>query len=128
MSNRVQQIGVTPGYDVIGDIHGHAPALESLLASMGYIRRDGAYAHPERIAIFVGDFVDRGSENLRACQIVMDMQTAGAAQAIMGNHDFNAICMATLDPETGEFLRRHSPKNLKQTEKTRAEFERHPKA
>jgi hypothetical protein len=36
--------------------------------------------------------------------------------------------MVTLDPNTGEFLRRHSPKNLKQTEKTRAEFEQDPKA
>ena len=78
-SNRLQRIGGgTQGYDVIGDIHGHASALESLLTGMGYIRRDGAYAHPERIAIFVGDFVDRGSENLHACQIVMDMHMAGA--------------------------------------------------
>ena len=82
MSYRMQRIGATPGYDVIGDIHGHASALVSLLAGMDYIRRDGAYAHPERIAIFVGDFVDRGSENLHACQIVMDMHMAGAAQAI----------------------------------------------
>jgi hypothetical protein len=120
--------GGTQGYDVIGDIHGHASALESLLTGMGYIRRDGAYTHPERIAIFVGDFVDRGSDNIRACRIVMDMHAAGAAHAIMGNHDFNATCMATLDPDTGEFLRGHSPKNLKQTEKTRAEFEQDPKA
>src|SRR5262245_11437973 len=27
-----------PGYDVIGDVHGHACALEALLAAMGYAR------------------------------------------------------------------------------------------
>jgi hypothetical protein len=25
------------GYDIIGDVHGHAAALESLLASMDYV-------------------------------------------------------------------------------------------
>ena len=47
-------------YDLIGDIHGHADALEGLLLKMGYARKCGAFTHPERQAIFLGDFLDRG--------------------------------------------------------------------
>jgi hypothetical protein len=114
------------GYDVIGDIHGHARPLERLLAKLGYERRNGVWSHADRTAIFVGDFVDRGDENLRACRIAMDMTAACAARAIMGNHEFNAIGLSTPDPERPEdFLRPHTEKNLRQAAKTRAEMERH---
>ena len=113
--------------DVIGDIHGRATALENLLLKMGYARRDGVWRHRERIAVFIGDYVDRGKENIRACRIVMDMQEAGAALAIMGNHDFNHIALATPDPENpGNYLRPRDEKNLGQTEETRKEFDRSP--
>jgi hypothetical protein len=111
------------GYDVIGDIHGHAAELESLLQRLEYVRRDGVWRHPERCAVFVGDLVDRGPENVRTCQIVMDMMAADSALAVMGNHEFNHITLATPDPDhPGEFLRPHTEKNLKQTAKTYAEF------
>ena len=45
-------------FDLIGDIHGHAAELEELLRRMGYRHRAGAWRHPERTAIFVGDFLD----------------------------------------------------------------------
>ena len=113
--------------DVIGDIHGRATALENLLLQMGYARRDGVWRHPERIAVFIGDYVDRGKENIRACRIVMDMQEAGAALAIMGNHDFNHIALDTPDPENpGNYLRPQNKKNLGQAEETRKEFDRSP--
>ena len=82
------------GFDVIGDIHGHASALENLLEKMGYTKRDGVWRHPERQAVFIGDYVDRGCENVRTCRIVMDMQAAGAALAIMGNHEFNCLAFS----------------------------------
>jgi hypothetical protein len=85
------------GFDIIGDVHGYAAALEELLAAMDYSKRDGVWCHPESMAVFVGDFVDRGPENLRACRIVMAMQEAGACTAVMGNHDLNAVCLATPD-------------------------------
>jgi calcineurin-like phosphoesterase family protein len=115
------------GWDVIGDVHGHAERLETLLATLGFVLRDSVWTHSERKAAFVGDFIDRGPENLRACRIVMDMMTAGAAVAVMGNHDFNAVCLATHDPDVpGSFLRPHSAKNLHQTAATRHEMERDP--
>jgi len=51
-------------YDLIGDIHGHADALERLLTKLGYAPRRGCYRHPERQAIFLGDFIDRGPNDL----------------------------------------------------------------
>ena len=47
-------------YDVIGDIHGHADQLEALLAKLEYTCTDGAWQHPQRTAVFLGDFIDRG--------------------------------------------------------------------
>ena len=112
---------------MIGDIHGHASALENLLKKMGYTNRDGVWRHTERMAVFIGDYVDRGRENIRTCRIVMDMQEAGAALAIMGNHEFNHLALHTRVPGmSSEYLRPRTKKNLDQTEMTRAEFNKHP--
>jgi hypothetical protein len=94
------------GYDVIGDIHGQFQKLESLLARLGYRQRQGAWRHPERSAIFVGDFIDRGRQGVETVQTVRAMVDAGSAQAVMGNHELNAIAWHTPDPrDPGEFLR-----------------------
>lgn len=100
-------------YDIIGDIHGHADALKALLASMGYRETADSWRHSQRQAIFVGDFIDRGPEQVETVTVVRRMVDAGSAQAIMGNHEFNAIAWFTPDPANpGEFLRRHnSPKH-----------------
>ena len=74
------------GYDVIGDIHGQFDKLESLLTRLGYRKRGGVWRHPERIAIFVGDFIDRGSRGVETVQTVRAMVDAGSALAVMGNH------------------------------------------
>jgi hypothetical protein len=117
-----------PGHDIVGDVHGYATRLEALLKTMGYAERDGVWMHPERTAIFVGDYVDRGPQNLRTCRIVMAMVEAGSAHAVMGNRDFNALCLATPDPNHPEsFLRPHTTKNLQQAAATRAEMENSPK-
>ena len=95
-------------YDIIGDIHGHADALEALLGQMGYRQAGGAWRHPERQAVFVGDFIDRGPQQRESVDLVRRMVDAGSAQAVMGNHEFNAIAWFTKDPDCpGEYLRRH---------------------
>ena len=115
------------GFDVIGDIHGYASALENLLKKMGYAKRDGVWRHPERQAVFIGDYVDRGPENIRTCRTVMDMQEAGAALAIMGNHEFNHLAYDTPNPKKQrEHLRKHNEKNNKQAQETIREFEKSP--
>lgn len=98
-------------YDVIGDIHGHADALQALLSDLGYRERLGAWRHPERQALFVGDFIDRGPKQVETVAMVRAMVDAGSAQAVMGNHELNAIAWFLPDPEQDdEYLRpHHSP-------------------
>ena len=99
-------------YDIIGDIHGHGTALSELLKKLNYTEQNGVFRHPERRVIFVGDFIDRGSEHRKALTICRNMVEQGSALAVMGNHEFNAICYGTPDPEnTGVFLRKHSESN-----------------
>lgn len=96
-------------YDIVGDVHGQADKLEGLLAQRGYQVRDGAYRHPSRTAIFVGDFIDRGPRQLDSVTTVRRMVDAGSALAIMGNHELNAIAWLTPDPDrAGEFMRPRS--------------------
>ncbi len=82
-------------HDIVGDIHGHADALEALLETLGYEERGGAWRHPYRTMVFLGDFVDRGPDQLRLIDTVRRMLDAGSALAVMGNHEFNAIGYAT---------------------------------
>ena len=103
------------GYDVIGDIHGHAEELKALLTKLGYEERGGAYRHSTHTAIFIGDYIDRGPNNLEVVRIVRAMVDAGTAQAIMGNHEYNAIGFHTVSrTKPGAFLREHSTKNVEQ--------------
>lgn len=107
-------------YDVIGDLHGHASALEALLRSLGYRETHGAWRHSGRQALFVGDLIDRGPEQVKTVSLVRRMVDAGSARSLMGNHELNAIAFFTPDPAApGEFLRRHhsarwGDKNVKQ--------------
>jgi hypothetical protein len=102
-------------YDLIGDIHGHREPLVELLGKLGYEERDGVYRHAERQAIFLGDFIDRGPGQREVIGIVRPMIDSGAALAVMGNHEFNAVAYYTRDPdEPGGYLRPHSEKNRQQ--------------
>ena len=84
-------------YDIIGDIHGCFDELTELLGDLGYQIdpfEEGTETlitahHPEgHTAIFVGDITDRGPKNLNALRLVMGMVQAGAAECVVGNHDF----------------------------------------
>lgn len=94
------------GWDVIGDVHGHAERLGALLGRLGYVERGGVFRHASRTAIFVGDLIDRGPGQLATLNLVRAMTEAGAARVVMGNHELNAIAWATEDiANPGEFLR-----------------------
>jgi hypothetical protein len=102
-------------YDLIGDIHGCAAALKALLAKMGYRVRDGAWRHPNRRVLFLGDFIDRGPEQVEVVEIVRAMVDAEQASAVMGNHEFNAVAWATpISTGSGDYLRPHTNDNRKQ--------------
>lgn len=118
-------------FDIIGDLHGHADKLHALLAHMGYHQARGAWRHPERQAIFVGDYVDRGPRQLATVDTVRRMVDAGSALALMGNHEFNAIAWATPDADApGDYLRPHAgavgSKNRKQHSAFLAEVDEQP--
>ena len=99
-------------YDLIGDIHGYSEPLEELLAKLGYHNTDGFYRHADRRVIFLGDFIDRGPNQREVIEIVRPMIDSGDALAVIGNHEFNAICWYTEDPDDHErHLRPHTDKN-----------------
>lgn len=107
------------GFDIIGDIHGHAGELRALLAGMGYTQHGRGYRHLGRKVLFVGDFVDRGPAIGEVIEIVRSMVDANDALAVMGNHEYNAIAFHTSVPgKQDSWFRPHSEKNLKQHEET----------
>ena len=111
-------------YDIIGDIHGCAKTLDALLQKLGYVLSDGIYRHPNNNkVIFLGDFIDRGKFQKEVINIVRPMIQSGAALSVMGNHEFNAIAFHTYDESTGEYLRRHDPKNINQHEAFLTDYE-----
>ena len=101
-------------YDIIGDIHGQADRLRCLLQKLGYSDKDQTHKDPHRSVLFLGDLIDRGRQNRAVIDIVRSMVENGQAQAILGNHEYNAICFHSADPESDQPLRPHDDKNIKQ--------------
>lgn len=110
--------------DIIPDIHGQAAKLRLALQNLGWQRTGSTWRHPEpdRQIVFLGDFIDRGPENGAVIRMVRELMDAGRAQAIMGNHELNAIHFHTDDPDTGAPLRMHNKHNLEQHESFLREF------
>ena len=77
-------------YDLIGDVHGCFDELNSLCAKLGYDYSNelGFFVPtPDRMAIFVGDLIDRGPDNARVFDQVMTWIRMSAALCVRGNHD-----------------------------------------
>lgn len=90
--------GETGPFDIIGDLHGCAAELRTLLGTLGWERYDlpepespwgpECWRHPAgRKAVFLGDLVDRGPFVLDTLRIVRNMVQAGEALCVAGNHD-----------------------------------------
>ena len=107
--------------DIIGDIHGHTEKLELLLQKLGYELKDGAYAHSTRKVLFVGDYVDRGPKIRETLEIVKAMVDSKNAIALMGNHEYNALCFHFQETEGGH-LRKHLITNIIQHYETLKQF------
>src|SRR5262249_51750047 len=82
-------------FDIIGDVHGCARELQTLLTKLGYRIewRGGGRAvdvipPSGRKAVFVGDLVDRGPNSPDVLRIAMSMTAAGTAYAVEGNHEY----------------------------------------
>ena len=116
------------GYDLIGDIHGCARALERLLAGLGYRRVAGVWRHPQRMAVFLGDLVDRGPHIRETLHLVHDMVEAGQALCLMGNHEWYALGWSTpaLPGSGRRYVREHVPRHERLIRETLAQLEGHP--
>lgn len=73
-------------------VEGHADKLEELLQKLGYTKTNNCYSHATRTVIFVGDLIDRGPKIRETLEIVNRMVDNGSAVALMGNHEYNALC------------------------------------
>ena len=91
-------------YDIIGDVHGQATLLGKLLKKAGYGKKDNSYHHPERKAIFVGDFLNRGPEIKETLRIIRRMVEQGDAMAILGNHEINTILFTMKNEKGGSLI------------------------
>ena len=112
-------------YDIIGDIHGYYEPLCELLYELGYYYTGEYFYHPERQVIFVGDFIDRGPYIRETLLLANTMVANNAALAIMGNHEYNALCFHTQDTD-GNYLRPHTSKNVYQHTETLNAFAGRP--
>ena len=71
---------LTGPFDIIGDIHGCHAELVALMTELGWtVNADGTDAtHPDgRMAVFVGDLVDRGPATPAVLRLVMNLVAAG---------------------------------------------------
>ena len=82
----------------IGDLHGHYPALETLLSALE--RRGGVFgeANSDRLApgvtlVFTGDYIDRGANALAVIERLKRLQerNPGRVVTLMGNHELLAL-------------------------------------
>jgi len=115
-------------FDVIADVHGRFDKLESLLLKMGYRPQGDGFRAPEgHQAVFLGDLIDPKPGHpspggvRKVLKAAKAMQEAGDALVIMGNHEFNAICFHSYDPD-GKPLRTHDEKNHKTHQGTLDDF------
>lgn len=82
----------TGPFDIIGDVHGCADELRSLLQALGYTvagTREAPVVTPPpgRRALFLGDLVDRGPDSPGVLYLAMSMVEAGTALCVPGNHE-----------------------------------------
>lgn len=115
------------GFDLIGDIHGRADDLRRLLLHLGYREADGSFRHPDRVAVFVGDFVDRGPDVAGVLRLVKPMVDRGAALAVIGNHEYNLLSWFQPRPgKPGKWLRSRSEGHRRQIESSLPFIEANP--
>ena len=92
---------LTGPFDMIGDVHGCYDELVELLTQLGYTPNGAnteppmsgpVFTHPEkRIAVFLGDIVDRGPKIVESLKLVYNMVKSGNALCVPGNHDVKLL-------------------------------------
>jgi hypothetical protein len=102
--------------DIIPDIHGQLEKLLFALRRLGWRRTAAGWVHPDpgRRILFLGDFIDRGPDNAGVLRTVRELMDTDKADAVMGNHELNAVLFHSVHPEDGLPLRPHMEKNIRQ--------------
>ncbi|MCE6959239.1 metallophosphoesterase [Cereibacter sphaeroides] len=103
--------------DIVPDLHGNTERLRRILQALDRERDTGRHVDGRSIA-FLGDYIDRGPDNLAVLSVVEGILERGEGIALMGNHELNALLFHTEGvPERDAgpgYLRRHSASNLRQ--------------
>src|SRR5215470_12335077 len=69
----------------IGDVHGRADLLQSLLT---VIDADLRHSRPERaIQVFLGDYVDRGPDSRAVLDLLIERSKCHETVCLKGNHE-----------------------------------------
>jgi len=85
-------------YDLIGDVHGHADLLYTLVEKLGYVRKGSSYEHPKgRKLVFVGDLINRGPDSASVLNFVRKTWEEGNAYVTLGNHEFRILQLASIN-------------------------------
>lgn len=90
---------IPPGRRVysIGDIHGRLDLLEEL---HGMIREDAAGFSGSKAVVYLGDYIDRGSQSSQVLDLLMARELAGFETVyLMGNHEQSMLDFLE-DPES----------------------------
>lgn len=86
----------------IGDIHGRADLLRSLLAQ---IRNDEAIRAPAQTTIiFLGDLIDRGPDSAGVIDQIMHLQGQYKVRGVAGNHEEMFLASLASDDVLRKFL------------------------
>lgn len=77
---------------VVGDVHGHADKLRTILQDNNLVAQSGQWQGGDQILWLLGDYFDRGPDGLGVVQLIMAMQkqaeaAGGRVGALLGNHD-----------------------------------------
>lgn len=107
--------------DFIPDLHADHARLETTLSGLGYSLQDGVWRAAGRRAVFLGDLIDNGPDNLAVLTDVKAMTDAGQAICIMGNHELNAILYHRKGRD-GNWLRSPGGRHAEQHASFLAEF------
>ncbi|MFT5527036.1 MAG: serine/threonine protein phosphatase 1 [Pirellulaceae bacterium] len=78
----------------IGDIHGCATALETLIEKLAPTEAD--------CVITLGDYVDRGPESRRVVDLLLDLETRCELIALLGNHEL--LMLRSMEHPTAHML------------------------
>ena len=96
----------------IGDIHGHAAALESIL--------DAILPGPDDTIVTLGDYINRGPDSRKVLDLLIDLSRRCQLIPILGNHEeavlygavgFNPKAKAAIDWTRDQLSRRDRPRD-----------------